>query len=152
MTVLNRNIGALIAALAAVANTAATAGDAGDGVQANGYTIDLLAIGTPSSGVVAIPFSAALAEDETLGLTVTVSSGSSSDLSDATELTSSTVVAATGGAGGSTETGCVEVDVTLSAAARYVRVSITPDLSAGDTDTAALSGILITAGADRVPQ
>ncbi len=152
MTVQNRNIGALIKTVRAIANTALTAAGSGDNTAVTGAIIDRALIGSPLTGVLAIPYTATLAEGETLTLTYTVAEGAESDLSDAATLKTAAVVVATGGAGGSTETGCLEVDLNLSAAGRYVRANVTPDLSASGTDTAAISGVIITAGADRGPQ
>lgn len=152
MTVTNRNIGALIKTERAIANTAATAGGSGDNTAVAGAIIDRAQIGSPLTGVLAIPYTATLAEGETLTLTYTVQEGAASDLSDAETLKAAAVVVATGDTGGSTETGVLEVDLQLSAAGRYVRCNVTPDLSASGTDTAAISGLLITAGADRMPQ
>ena len=56
-----------------------------------------------------------------------------------------------GPTGGGTVTGTFEVDLNISAAGQYVRAKFTPDLSAADTDTAALSGVLVFGGTDRVP-
>ena len=42
-------------------------------------------------------------------------------------------------------------DVNLSGARRYVRLNFTPELSAGATDTAALSGVAVFGGAIRLP-
>ena len=59
---------------------------------------------------------------------------------------------ATGATGGSTETGTIEINVSLRGARRYVRVNFTPDLSAANTDTAALSAVIVFGGAERLPQ
>jgi hypothetical protein len=63
----------------------------------------------------------------------------------------SSAVVATGPTGGGTVTGTFEVDMNLGGAGQYVRAKFTPDMSAADTDTAALSGVLVFGGADRVP-
>lgn len=147
-----RNIGDLIKAMRAGANIAATAGGSGDATEATGVIIDRNAIGTPSSAVLAIPFTATLGAGETLSVTYSVQEGDASNLSDAATLKTATVVAATGGAGGSTETGCLEIDLKTIAGGRYIRVDITPDLSAANTDTAALASLLVFGGMDRVPQ
>lgn len=152
MNLQNRNIGDLIKALRAGANIAATAGGSGDAAEAAGVIIDRAAIGMPQSAVLAIPYTATLAEGETLSIGYTVQEGAASDLSDAATLKTGSVTAATGGSGGSTETGCVEIDLKTIAAGRYVRANLTPDLSAASTDTAALASLLIFGGMDRVPQ
>jgi hypothetical protein len=147
-----KDIGALIKALRAAGNAALTAGGAGDNTAVPGVILDRAAIGMPQSGLLAIPFTATLAAGETLSVTYTVAEGEAADLSDAATLVTGTVAAATGPTGGGTVTGCLELDVKLRAGGRYVRVSYTPDLSAADTDTAALSALLICGGMDRLPQ
>ena len=148
----NRNIGDILRVLRAVPNTALTAGGSGDDTEVTGVTIDRATIGMPKSAVVAIPFTATLGEDETLAVTYTVQEGDAANLSDAATLASGTLTAATGGTGGSTETGCLEIDITPAAGGRYTRVNVTPDLSASGTDTAAISGVVVFGGMDRVPQ
>lgn len=152
MTTHLRNIGDFVKAMRAGPNIAATAGGAGDNTAATGVIIDRAAIGMPQSAVLAIPFTATLAGGATLSVTYTVQEGDQADLSDADTLKTETLTAATGGAGGSTETGCIEVPLKTEAGGRYVRVNITPDLSAATTDTAALSSTLVFGGMDRVPQ
>ncbi len=153
MTVGIRNIGALIAVLRGAANTAVTAGGSGDDTEVTGAIIDRAAVGGAQSGVLAIPYSATLAEGETLSLAYKVQDGNESDLSDAGTLTSAaSAVVATGPSGGGTVTGTFEVDLSLAGAGRYVRAKFTPDLSAADTDTAALSAVMVLGGSDRLPQ
>lgn len=152
MTTQIRNIGALITCARAAANAAATAGGAGDDTAVVGAIVDRLAIGSPLSAVLAIPFTATLAEDETLEVDYTIQEGQEADLSDAATLKTGTVVAAEGPTGGGTVTGVVQVEVSVSPAGRYVRANYTPDLSRGATDTAALSALWIFGGMDRLPQ
>ena len=147
-----KDIGALLKVLRAAGNAAVTAGGAGDDTAVAGAIIDRAEIGMPQSGVLAIPFTATLAEGETLSVAYTVEEGEESDLSDAVTLVTETVVAATGPTGGGTVTGCLEIDVKLRACGRYVRLGYTPDLSASGTDTAALSAVLVCGGMDRLPQ
>ncbi|MEB3421735.1 hypothetical protein ACFSDD_17785 [Salipiger marinus] len=147
-----KDIGALILPLRAAANAAATAGGTGDNTAVTGAIIDRAAVGMPQSGVLAIPFTATLAAGATLSVTYTVQEGETDDLSDAATLITDTVVAATGPTGGGTVTGCLALDVKLRAGGRYVRCNYTPNLSAANTDTAALSALLICGGMDRLPQ
>lgn len=56
-----------------------------------------------------------------------------------------------GGAGGSTESGILELDIDLSSYDRYLKIGITGDLSASDTDTADWQAVLILGGATEVP-
>lgn len=152
MSMQMRNIGDLIKALRVGANAAATAGGTGDATKVTGVIIDRAAIGTPLSGVLAVPWTATLTEAKTLSLTYTVVEGAEDDLADGETLATDTVVLGTGGSGGSTESGCLEVDLKLAAGGRYVRIDLTPDLSASGTDTAALAAVLVCGGMDRLPQ
>lgn len=153
MTTQLRSIGDLISVRRAAANTAATAAGTGDNTAVIGAIIDRVAIGTPQSAVLAIPFTATLGEDETLSIGYTVQEGQDSGLSDAATLqTAALAVVATGPSGGGTVTGTFEVNVPLMAAGRYVRANFTPDLSASGTDTAALAAVLVFGGAERLPQ
>lgn len=153
MTSQIRNIGALISVARALANTALTAGGSGDNTAVTGSIIDRGAHGFPQSAVLAIPYTATLAAGATLSIAYTVQEGNQANLSDAgTLLSGASAVVATGPVGGGTVTGVFEVDLLISGAGRYVRANATPDLSAANTDTAAISGVLVMAGADRLPQ
>jgi hypothetical protein len=148
----NRAIGDLVAVRRAFANTAATAGGAGDNTAITGVIIDRAALGWPKSAVVAIPFTTTLAASATLQLAYTVQEGDAANLSDAATLqTAALATVATGPVGGGTVTGTFEVNVPLEGAGRYVRLNATPDLSAANTDTAAISGVLVFGGAERIP-
>lgn len=145
------NIGSLVAVVRAAANTAATAGGSGDNTAVTGVIIDRAALGWPQSCVVAVPFTATLAAAATLSVAITLQSGEAAGLGDATTFASRTGVVATGPSGGGTVTGTVELDVNLSGAGRYVRANFTPDLSAANTDTAALSEVIVFGGQIRLP-
>ncbi len=152
MTTVIRSIGDLIAVRRAAANTSITAGGGGDNTAVTGVIIDRAELGYPQSCVVAIPFTATLAAAATLSIAYTFQDGNNSGLSDAATLQSATAaVVATGPAGGGTVTGTHEVNVPLAGAGRYVRVNWTPDLSAANTDTAALSAVMVFGGSNRVP-
>lgn len=152
MTTNLRDIGSLVSVARAAANTAVTAGGGGDNTAVTGVIIDRAAHNWPESAVLAIPFTATLAANATLTLAYTVQEGNNSGLSDAATLATATAaVVATGPAGGGTVTGVFEVSLPLRGAGRYVRANWTPDLSAANTDTAALSAVLVFGGANRVP-
>lgn len=153
MTTQIRSIGDLIAVARAAANTAATAGGTGDATAVAGVIIDRAAIGFPQSAVLAIPFTATLGAGDTLSIAYTVQEGNASNLSDAATLkTAAAAVVATGPGGGGTVTGTFKVNLSLAGAGRYVRANFTPDLSRANTDTAALSAVLVFGGMDRLPQ
>lgn len=152
MTTQIRSIGDLITVARAAANTDATAGGSGDNTAVTGAIIDRMAIGSPQSAVLAIPYTATLAAGETLSIGYTVEEGQAANLSDAATLeTADAAVVATGPSGGGTVTGVFEVNVPMAGAGQYVRANFTPDLSASATDTAALSAVLVFGGADRLP-
>lgn len=143
-----RAIGDKISVRRATANAAATAAGAGDNTAVTGVIIDRAALGWPRSCVVAIPWTTTLAASQTLSLGWTLQDGAAANLSDAaTFATAVSAVVAT-----VTASGQLEANVDLTGAKRYVRLNFTPDLSATGTDTAALSGVLVFGGADRLPQ
>lgn len=152
MTTQIRSIGDLIAVRRAAANTAVTAGGAGDNTEVVGVTLDRAQLGFPQSCVVAISFTATLAAAATLTIAWDIDEGNAANLSDAEVLTAQTAtVVATGPVGGGTVTGTFEVSVPLMGAGRYLRLNFTPNLSAANTDTAALAAVLVFGGADRLP-
>ena len=148
-----RSIGDKVSVRRAAANTAATAGGAGDNTLVTGVVIDRAALGWPQSAVIAVPFTATLAAAATLTIADTLQHSDAADLSGAATLSSQAAqTVATGPAGGGTVTGTYERNVSPRGAKRYLRVQFTPDLSAANTDTAALSAVLVTGGAERLPQ
>jgi hypothetical protein len=152
MTTGLRDIGSLIKVDRAAANTALTAAGAGDNTLVTGVIIDRAAIGWPESAVLAIPFTATLAAGQTLSITPVVQEGQAANLADAVNLAApGAQVVATGPVGGGTVTGTYELNLSLRGAGRYVRANFTPYLSAGATDTAQVSAVLVTGGANRVP-
>lgn len=147
-----KNIGSKIEVVRAAANTAATAGGTGDATEVTGVTLDRAALGWPQSGVVAIPYTATLGATETLSLAIEIEHDDASNMSTAsTFATRASAVVATGPAGGGTVTGTLEFDLSLAGAKRYIRANFTPDLSADDTDTAALSEVIVLGGVQRLP-
>jgi hypothetical protein len=148
-----RDIHSLVSVRRAAANTAVTAGGGGDAAAVTGVIIDRAALGWPNSVVVAVPYTAALGAADTLSIAWTLQHGDNNALSDAgTHASAASAVVATGGSGGTTEAGTLEAGVSLLGAKRYVRLNFTPDLSRANTDTAALSAVLVFGGADRLPQ
>lgn len=145
-----RSIGDEITVRRATANAAATAGGAGDNTAVTGVIIDRFAIGNPESVVAAILWTATLGAAATLQIAYTLQSGETSNLADATTLASAALATVATGSG--TFSGQLEANISLRGAGRYVRLNFTPDLSAANTDTAALSGVLVFGGASRLPQ
>jgi hypothetical protein len=152
MTTQIRNIGALVSVVGASLNASIVAAGAGDNVEIEGLIIDRAGIGFPQSCVLAVPFTATLAEGATLSITAVLESGNEDDLSDASDLQQvPAAIVATGPAGGGTVTGTFEVSAPIMGAGRYLRAKFTPDLSAGAADTADLSSVLVFGGAERLP-
>lgn len=148
-----RSIGSLISGRRAAANTAVTAGGGGDNAAVTGVTIDRAALGYPDSAVFIVTYSATLAQGATLSIAHTVQGSEAANMaSPATIDSRGATVVATGPVGGGTVTGEVEIDVSLRGAGRYVRLNFTPDLSAANTDTAALAAVAVFGGASRLPQ
>jgi hypothetical protein len=150
MTTELRSIGDKITPRRATAVVQQTAGAT---AAITGLTIDRAAIGWPESAVVAIPFSATLGAANTASLAYTFQSSQADNMgSPATIVAAEAAVVATGGGGGTTESGMIEVNVSLRGAGRYVRLNITPTLSAANTDTVRVVGSVIFGGANRLPQ
>jgi hypothetical protein len=123
-------------------NNAATAGGSGDATEVNGaWQSRKSTKGIALSVKLIISFTAALAQGATLkfgGNWQDATDGAGAGAADfpGSDVIASTT-AATGGTGGSTETGTVEWDLDLAAAREFIRAQVTPDLSAANTDTAA---------------
>ncbi len=107
----------------------------------------------PLSGKLIISFTAVLDATETLTIAANLQ-----DAVDAAGLlvadygdAFASAIVATGGGGGTTERGVVEIDVDLSAARGFIRDQITADLSRGATDTVAISSIFVLSGENRAP-
>ena len=144
------NAGALMAGRFGLAGFTITAGGTGDNAEVNGAFIDRRGF---NSLKVLVPFTATLGDAQTLSLAANVQSAaddSGAGAADYGEALAS-AVQATGGTGGSTETGVLELDYDLSGCGPFVRVQFTPDLSAANTDTASLGAVYVLAGATENP-
>ncbi|WP_193171261.1 hypothetical protein [Nisaea nitritireducens] len=144
------NAGALIAGRFGLAGLAVVAGGAGDNVEANGAFIDRRGY---NSLKVLVPYTATLGDADTLSLAANVQSAADAAGTGATDYGEAlaSAVQATGGGGGSTETGVLELDYDLSGCGPFVRVQVIPDLSAANTDTADLAAVYVLAGATDNP-
>lgn len=146
-----KNIGATIKALYAAIATA-VAGGAGDAAEVTSVIIDRNAHKMPLSALFAFGFSAVLAAAATLKIAYTIEHGDAADMSDAANFSvGAAAVVATGAAGGSTETGVLEVPLALDGAKQYLRIKFTPDLSAANTDTAKVAALVIVGGESVTP-
>jgi hypothetical protein len=146
------DLNSLIKVRRAAANTPATAGGTGDATEVVGVAIQRSTIGMPMGATFAVPFTATLAQTKTLSFAYTVEHSTASGSGYATLASSTGVVVATGATGGSTETGCLEIGVDLTGANDFVRIRITPDLSATGTDTAAFNAVAVFGGFQELPQ
>lgn len=141
-------------AFAAIAKTA-TAGGAGDDTEVNTAWVDRMDddYGMAMSAKLVIVYEAALADTETLtfaGNFQDASDAAGSDAADYGTAIAATTVSSADSAG-STNDGTIEIDVDLSAAKEFVRFQLTPNLSAGATDTLKWSATLVFFGGSRQP-
>jgi hypothetical protein len=131
-----------------VASGVATAGGQGDNQAVTGATIDRIPQGEQNylGGALLIPFTATLAAAATLTVTVTEQQSSDGANWDAATPVYQGVVA-TGGQGGTTETGCLQFPINLAPKKRFIRHVITPDLSAAGVDTCRWAACIVLGGA-----
>jgi len=131
-----------------------TAAGTGDATKVTGATVDRKSATDGSladSALVATLFLAALADTETIAFAHEVQySDDNSNWDDAVELEASDVKATS--SGGTNETGIVEFSINLRSQKRYMRVNVTPNLSASGTDTALFATIVALSGYARNPQ
>jgi hypothetical protein len=147
------DVGAYLVGKAGITPAAQTAGAT---AEIDGLEFDRLG---KHSMKVCIEWSATLAEGKTLSLAGTVqdTATSGSGHADFIATALATTVVATGGTGGTTETGCTSFDVDFDAGdsddtcKRYVRVQITPTCSATQTDTLMIGCVCVLGGADVLP-
>lgn len=139
-----RNGGAYCRTARGSGNNTATAAGTGDATEVSGawQSRKSATKGIALSGKLVISYTATLAAAATLSFSGNFqdaldASGTGAADFPATGGSVAAFVAATGGTGGTTETGTVELDIDLSGAREFIRAQITPDLSAGATDTAA---------------
>lgn len=136
------NPSALLGFAFCAAETDVTAGGSGDATEVNGAWI---AKGSAEGIAVAVAFTADLDADETLTLEGNLQDAS--DISGTGAADHGTAVAATtvatGGAGGTTETGVAVFDFPVQSADDFVRIQFTPNLSRGATDTANITAFAI---------
>ena len=142
-----RNIGAYLKCLVAAAGTALAAG-AGDATKVTGQSIDRRDYG---SGVLNIAYTATLAEDKTIAFAAEYQESADGSTWDTAVAMQASTVDATGGSGGSTEVGEVEIDIELENKKRYIRFNITPDLSNTATDVCHWGATCVLGGARERP-
>ena len=154
-----RNVGAYINGLFG-GLVDATAGGAGDATEVDSGFQSCKGFQTAA---VVISYKAVLAQEETLSIAANVQDASDAAGTGAADYgaTLANAVVATGGTGGSTETGSVVLDIDLlggtqgdadgTCADEFIQCQWTPDLSASGTDTAEVAAVIVLAGADEDP-
>lgn len=142
---INKNIGAYIAAVACGLATA-TAGGTGDNTEITGATIDRL--GYASCQVVAAA-KTTLGASETLKFALTLQESEDGSTWDTAKVVYATTTVKTGAV---TNGLCQKTsDIDLSGRKRYIRFNLTPNLSASGTDTAVVSCTVTLGGASVLP-
>jgi hypothetical protein len=141
-------------AFVAINKTAVAAGS-GDATEVDGAWIDRLPAdhGPFESAKLVIAYTTTLAAAATLSFGVQFRDATAiggTGAADFRDAVASTIVS-TGGSGGTTNTGTVEIDLDMAGAREFIQAQITPNLSAGATDTCEWSAVLVMFGAAREP-
>lgn len=133
----------------ALDSTAATAGGSGDATEAAGASLDTQALATKAGSVsFLIGAKCSLTAAKTLTVAARIQhSVDNSVWTDLVALATLLTLSATG-----TNTGSCKVGSDLTGAKRYVRVAVTPDLSASGTDTATIFAVAVFGGLQELPQ
>lgn len=151
MPSLGRDLAFEVDPIFAMVNGAATAGGAGDDTANNGASIRKSLLDHRYECLsFAISARAVLAATKTLSLAAKVEH-SANGSSWTTLEDFGTAISLLGGVGGTTETGEAIISVNLNEANDYVRLVLTPDLSASGTDTATFAAVGLLSGADARP-
>jgi hypothetical protein len=145
MSGLSRNPASDMYALYVGAAVAVTAGGAGDATVATSTVIDLTALPDRFEAI-AFPIVATTTLAATRSLAVVAKIETSADNATWTDLTAPATALTLASTAGGTVNGGAVVDASLEYALRYVRLSITPDLSAANTDTASILRTAILSG------
>jgi hypothetical protein len=110
-----KNIGAFIKSVIGGVVTNVTAAGSGDNTLVNGTSVDLSANGQPLSCSVVFPVKSVLASAKTVSLSAALQTTADSTNGPWTNVsTLASTVVATGGSGGSTQSGTLDFDVDLS--------------------------------------
>ncbi len=126
-----------------------TAAGTGDNTKRTGQTIDRMS-GTSmaNSCVLSTAFLAALAASQTLSLAHELQESDNGTSWDTAEVIQAATVKATGAGN---KRGTDEHSVSLIGRKRFIRFNVTPDLSAGATDTATFHTTAVLGGYDQIP-
>lgn len=146
MFAMSRDLNSAVTPAYAGDAVAATAGGTGDATAAPGVAIDLTALADRFESVdFQVAAKAVLAANKALAVSAKIeTSADNNTWSDL--VAASTILTLTDSGAGSTLRGVGHIGVPLEYASRYIRLNITPDLSAANTDTAALSSVAIFGG------
>lgn len=127
-----------------------TAGGGGDGSEVSGPWVD---VGGAETAKVILGYTTTLAENATLSLAANLQDATDSSGTDSADYGSgvSSTVVATGGTGGTTETGSMELDFNLRSANGYIRNQFTPTMSASSADTASVMSVVVLGGGNELP-
>lgn len=159
----NHDIGARLKGFNALNAVVVTAGTTADGNQYDGAAYDRLSPGGTDndlflSAKAIVQYDAAgVGSTDTVTIAMqwqhsSLSSAGWADITDNLHDESTAVsVTLTGTTAVSTFTGVLEADLDLSLAKRYVRIQVTPTLSATATDTVDIGGVLVLGGGDQDP-
>jgi hypothetical protein len=142
----------------AAINKTLTAAGSGDNTEVDCAYADRILDAAAEGGMamsakLVITYTANLSSDQSLRFAVQIQedadgAGAGTDYETGVPMTT---VATADQSGGQTITGTVEVDIDLSHAERFFRAQITPDLTAGGTDTCEWSATYVLYGHNRVP-
>lgn len=123
-----------------------------DGVEVDGNWVNRKGLGLPLSGKLIISYKAVLADTETLTIAANLqdaTDNAGAGAADYGDAFASAVVETASGA--ETKRGVIELDFDLSAARGFIMSQITANLSAGATDTVALSAVFVLSGDNQSP-
>lgn len=149
---LQHGIGDVLTSVNALTPNVVTAGTTDSGAAQNGNTIDRQSLGRNYlSAQIAIPVTTTLAATKTLTVAAKVQdSADGTNFTDYGTAPSSTVLGSTSSTASQTLKSAKDFNVDISSARRYVRVVVTPTLSATASDTVALGGVAVLGGGDRI--
>lgn len=130
---------------AAAAGGRLVAGGTGDNTEITGATINLASLAArPASVVFEVFGRGVLAATATLAIAAKIEYSADGSTNWTDLVASATVLTLTGGSGGTTELGVGRIGVDLiKENVNYIRIKMTPNLSAANTDTAEVSAVAV---------
>ena len=148
-----KSLGDLVQALHALNNTAVTAGGGGDNTEVNGVVFERGVDFDESheSGVFIIHGVSTIASNETLAIIANVQTDSAVGMATAPRDLDETLSTVIEDAGAGSQNVVAVLPFKLGPADKCIRLQMTPNMSAGATDTAALTASLIVGGGRKIP-